>query len=187
VGSLRIIAGSLKGRRLQVPPADEVRPTGDRVREALFSILAGRLDEARVLDAYAGSGALGFEALSRGAREAVFVEADRRVLATLRDNATALGVSERCRVVAGDPCALLGARVLGEPFDLVLADPPYAAGAGPRLLRALADAGALAAGGWAVIEREGRRSVAPAPPTLQHLRTALYGRAALDFYARDAP
>ncbi len=121
----RIIAGSVGGRRIAVPPAG-TRPTSDRVREALFSALqAGPgLEGARVLDLCAGSGALGLEALSRGARFAVFVESDRRAVATLRGNVRDLGLGTVAEVRPVTVAAAL-ARPATVPFDLVLADPPY--------------------------------------------------------------
>jgi 16S rRNA (guanine966-N2)-methyltransferase len=128
---VRVVAGRYKGRRLHAPPGQTTRPTADRVREALFQVL-GPLDGLHALDLFAGSGALGIEALSRGARAAVFVERDARALATLRRNVEPLG--EGARVVRADALAFLG-RWDGEPFDLVLCDPPYSSAArlGARL------------------------------------------------------
>lgn len=120
---MRIIAGRFGGRRLSAPPGRATRPTSDRVREALFSIL-GPLDGARVLDLYAGTGALGIEALSRGAASAVFVERDARVVAGLRGNLEALGAEADVRR-ADALAALRDARKRGETYDLVLCDPPY--------------------------------------------------------------
>jgi len=130
---MRIIAGTFGGRRL-VPPGDaRVRPTADRVREAWMSILAAELPGARVLDLYAGSGALGLEALSRGAATADFVELGRASLAALARNVEALGVADRVRMHRGD--ALRFAERL-EPgaYDLAFADPPYAHDAAERLV-----------------------------------------------------
>jgi 16S rRNA (guanine966-N2)-methyltransferase len=151
------------------------------VREALFSILGSDVDEARVLDAYAGSGALGFEALSRGAAHAAFVEADPRAVRTLRANAAGLGVEDRCTVHAGRATELLRRGAVAGPFDLVFADPPYGAGeAGPFL--ALASA-VLANAGLIVVERDSREE-APVGPGLDRSRSARYGRCCLDFYRR---
>jgi 16S rRNA (guanine966-N2)-methyltransferase len=120
---MRIIAGRFGGRRLAAPPGRGTRPTADRVREALFSIL-GPLDGATALDLYAGSGALGIEALSRGAASAVFVERDPKALNVLRTNLEALGVDADVR--RGDVLAALrDARRRGETYSLVLCDPPY--------------------------------------------------------------
>ena len=120
---MRIIAGTHRGRRLKAPPGLDTRPTSDRVREALFSIL-GDVEGDRVLDLFAGSGALGIEALSRGAAGAVFVEQDRRAADAIRSNLAAIG-ERRAEVRQEDALAYLG-RASGErPFDLVFADPPY--------------------------------------------------------------
>lgn len=122
---MRVVAGAYRGRRLAAPAGHSTRPTSDRVREALFSILgADAVDGARVLDLFAGSGALGIEALSRGAREAVFVDSDPRAVAAIRHNLEALGVD--ARVHRRDALSWLGTAADGEePFDLVFADPPY--------------------------------------------------------------
>jgi 16S rRNA (guanine966-N2)-methyltransferase len=189
-GQLRIIAGELKGRRIRVPAAAAatVRPTGDRVREALFSILGGRLAGGRALDAYAGSGALGFEALSRGIEEAEFVEADPATAATLRGSAEALGVLPRCRVHVGEVIPLLVRGALPGPFTLVLADPPWSEDVLPAFLTALAAGTRLTPGARIVLERDAR-GPAPAPyGSFSHVRTAVYGRTALDlFLAGGAP
>lgn len=121
----RIIAGAFGGRTLAVPRGRETRPTADRVREAWMSILAPRLEGALVLDLFAGSGALGLEAISRGAASAVFVERAAPAIALIRSNIDALGVSDRTRVVRGD--AMRFALELGAgSYDIALADPPYA-------------------------------------------------------------
>ena len=181
-GQLRIIAGELKGRRIRVPATWTVRPTGDRVREALFSILGGRLPGGRVLDAFAGSGALGFEALSRGVEEAVFVEADPAAAETVRSNAEALGVLPRCRVHRGDVVSLLERGVLPGPFTLVLADPPWREEVLPTFLAALTERTSLPAGARVVLERDANRPTPVVGPPLAHVRTAIYGRTALDLF-----
>jgi 16S rRNA (guanine966-N2)-methyltransferase len=124
VSAPRVIAGAYRGRQLKVPRGLVTRPTGARVREALFNVL-GDLTNARVLDLYAGSGALAFEALSRGAARAVLVERDRSALACIRDNANALHVEDRSVVLPLVlPRALAQATAHG-PFDLVFCDPPW--------------------------------------------------------------
>ena len=148
---MRIIAGELRGRTLLAPAGYETRPTADRVRETLFSMLASRLgtfDQIRVADLFAGTGALGLEAISRGAAHATFVESDSRAAATIRANAEKLGVADRVRLIAGSALAL----PRNEPFDLILADPPYSAGSGTALVRAVDAAGWLAPGGWLAVE-----------------------------------
>jgi 16S rRNA (guanine966-N2)-methyltransferase len=130
---MRIVAGEFGGRRLTIPRDDRVRPTADRVREAWMSIIGAELAGARVLDLYAGSGALGLEALSRGAKRAEFVELNASSLDALRTNIAALGVADRTRVHRGD--ALRFAERLGPAaYDLAFADPPYADDAAERLV-----------------------------------------------------
>lgn len=130
---MRIIAGEWGGRRIRSPAGREVRPTTDRVREAWMSALGGRLDGLTVLDLFAGSGALGLEALSRGAAHATFVELARPSLKSLEENVRLLGAAGRATVVKGD--ALRYARQLGPgAFDLALADPPYGRGHAASLL-----------------------------------------------------
>lgn len=153
---MRIIAGSRKGRRIAAPPGLDTRPTGDRVREAVFN-LVGPLDGARVLDLYAGSGAMGLEALSRGAEHATFVERDRVAAATIAKNAETLGLADAVtlrredvrRVLATDASA-------GTLYDLVLVDPPYRMLPGllPDLSRLVPPV--VAAGGLVVVESEAR-------------------------------
>jgi 16S rRNA (guanine966-N2)-methyltransferase len=134
---MRVIAGRLRGRTLRAPRGTATRPTADRVREALFSML-GDVSGLVVLDLYAGSGALGIEALSRGARRAVFVESNRAALDCLRRNVNELGVGDACRVIgARSERAAPRLKALG-PFGLVLCDPPWAA-----LDRALSELGPL--------------------------------------------
>lgn len=122
---MRIVAGSLRSRRLVAPAGHETRPTSDRAREALFAML-GDIADARVLDCFAGSGALGLEALSRGAATCTFVERDRAALSALRANVVALEVGDRCAVRAGDVRRALRAdAAAGRQYDLLLIDPPY--------------------------------------------------------------
>jgi len=152
---VRVVAGRFGGRRLVTPPGRDTRPTSDRVREALFSIL-GPLDGEAVLDLYAGSGALGIEALSRGAGAAVFVERDRRAAKAILTNLEALGAAAdvRCLDVMA---ALRDARTRGETYSLVLCDPPYrlAPELGETLSEALAPV--LATGARVVTESDRRR------------------------------
>jgi 16S rRNA (guanine966-N2)-methyltransferase len=157
---VRIIAGQLRGRPLLAPPGSATRPTADRVREALFSMLASRLgtfEDLRVADLFAGSGALGFEALSRGAAEAVFVETDAKAQAAIKANAAKLGLTDKVRVLGGSALAL----PRSDPFDLILADPPYANGSGSAVVKAVMDAGWLAPGGWLSVETNRRDGVDP--------------------------
>ena len=162
---MRVTGGKLVGRRLRSPPR-EVRPTSDRVREALFARL-GNLDGSRVLDLFAGAGTLGIEALSRGAKEAVFVEQSHRAIAVLHKNLDQLGLSGASRVVQAE---VLGAlKHLKRPrdgddcFDLVLLDPPYAQPVGARLLEEVVQLGLLAPAAMLVVESEKRHPVEVVP------------------------
>lgn len=141
---MRIVAGALKGRRLSSPKDNRIRPTSDRLRESLFNRLAHRDDfdiaGARVADLFAGTGALGLEALSRGAAEAVFVEQSRAAIRLIRDNIAALGLEDRARVLAVDARKLPAA---ASPFNLVFLDPPYGKGLLPPALAALRSQGWL--------------------------------------------
>src|ERR671914_498164 len=120
---MRVIAGRYGGRRLQAPSGEATRPTSDRVREALFSVLGDRLEGARVLDLYAGTGALGIEALSRGAAEATFVDRSAEATRTITANLDKTHLTDSARVVRGDVVRFL--RGPGDPVDLVFLDPPY--------------------------------------------------------------
>jgi 16S rRNA (guanine966-N2)-methyltransferase len=178
----RLIAGTAGGRRLKVPPSG-VRPTGDRAREGLFNSLGSLLDldGARVLDLYAGSGALGLEALSRGAAEVVLVESSPRVLPVLRANLAAVGLPG-ARVVAGSVPTVVAGPPPGA-FDLVLADPPYATAAEEVVvvLRALVAGGWLADGAVAVVERSSREEPWEWPTPFVGLRDRRYGEALLRY------
>ena len=159
---MRIIAGAWRGRTIDAPPGSVTRPTADRVRETLFSMLVSRmgsLDGLRVADLFAGSGALGFEALSRGAARATFVENDPNAAAAIRRNADKLGAGERVEVRGGSALAL----TRSEGFDLVFADPPYAAGSGSAAIAAVLGADWLAPGGWMAVETARGERVAPGP------------------------
>jgi 16S rRNA (guanine966-N2)-methyltransferase len=156
---VRITGGRLAGRRLAVPRAD-VRPTADRVRESLFGRL-GDLGGKRVLDLFAGSGALGFEALSRGASHVVFVDRARSVLEVVRANASTLGVEAEVTLRHGEARAVLKRLGSEPPFDLCLLDPPYAAGALAPVLAGLVAARVLAPDALVVAETDRRHPPGP--------------------------
>lgn len=188
----RIVGGSAGGRRLRTPPGEATRPTSERVREAMFSSLEaalGGLEGCRVLDLYAGSGALGLEALSRGALALTSVESDRRTARLVERNAADVGLGDRVEVLA-----LPVARVLAGPpggeraaYDLVLADPPYPLGEDDLadVLALLAEPGWLAEGVVVVVERSARSPEPTWPPGLVPLRSRRYGETAL-WYVRAA-
>jgi 16S rRNA (guanine966-N2)-methyltransferase len=176
---IRVIGGQLKGRRLETPDWQGLRPTSDRLRETLFNILMPRLDGARVLDGYAGTGAVGIEALSRGAAHVTFVDQDPRAEALIRKNLARCGVSDR-HVIIRARLAAAGGQLAG-PFDIVFLDPPY----GAAELGSGLDAGAPLVGkeGLLVIEHAKRD---PAPASVAGLslrRELIQGDSALAFYA----
>jgi 16S rRNA (guanine966-N2)-methyltransferase len=179
-----VIAGRLGGRKLVAPRGAATRPTADRVREALFSAL-GDITGAAVCDLYAGTGALGIEALSRGARRAVFVESGRPALVSLRENLAALDLREAALVVPM-PVDRALPRLAGEgPFDLVFLDPPYAAlaQAAVAAARLAGPLGLLAPEGRVVLEHSSR----DAPPEIEGLtraETRTYGDTAVSLYTR---
>ncbi|WP_131105220.1 16S rRNA (guanine(966)-N(2))-methyltransferase RsmD [Ornithinimicrobium sufpigmenti] len=179
----RIIAGVAGGRTIRTPRGRDTRPTTDRVREALFSRVEALLDldGARVLDLYAGSGALGLEALSRGASALLAVERHRPTARLVEQNAELLGLTGQVRVHPGAVEPLLAAGPSSDAYDLVLADPPYPLGEEEltRTLQALVRHGWLTPDALVVVERS-RRTPSPTwPPGLAHLDTRTYGEAAL--------
>jgi 16S rRNA (guanine966-N2)-methyltransferase len=182
MGTLRIVAGELRGRRIRVPEVAGLRPTGERVREALFAILGARVVGATVLDLYAGTGALGFEALSRGAARVVFIEAAPRLVEQLGATAAALGVAGRCTIVPGQVLRLLGAGAAAGSFQIIVADPPWDSDEPGGLLPRVGERCCLAPGGVLVLERFARRQAPPAPEGLLPVRSARYGDTALDFF-----
>jgi 16S rRNA (guanine966-N2)-methyltransferase len=150
---MRIIGGAWRGRPLRAPLGQGTRPTADRTRETLFSMLVSRLgsfENLRVADLYAGSGALGLEALSRGAAHATFVETDAGALAAIRANLAALDAADRAEVFASSGAKLASA----QPFDVIFADPPYAEGSGTAVVEAVREAGWLAPGAILAVETE---------------------------------
>jgi 16S rRNA (guanine(966)-N(2))-methyltransferase RsmD len=176
---MRIIAGAWKGRRLDAPRWEGVRPTSDKLRETLFNILAPRVAGARVLDVFAGTGAVGLEALSRGAAAAVFVEQDRRAAALIAANVERCGARDRCAIIRGTAEQVLEHAIAGDPFDLVMLDPPYA-------FEPLADVVSaavrhLAPGGLVILEHATRRPL-PAMDGLRSVRTVRSGDSTLTLF-----
>ena len=179
---MRIISGKWRGRALDVPKGDTTRPTADRTREALFSMLQSRLgsfEGLRVADLFAGTGALGLEALSRGAAHATFVEQDKAALAALKANVARL--EAKAEVMAVSVSALGPARA---PFDLLLLDPPYASGGGGALIERLTRLGWAAPGAWASVETEAKESVSAGGWMLEAER--IHGKAKLSLLSRVA-
>ncbi|MBE3598066.1 MAG: 16S rRNA (guanine(966)-N(2))-methyltransferase RsmD [Limnochordaceae bacterium] len=181
---MRVIAGIAKGRPLIVPAGRSVRPTTDRVRQSVMDILAPFTLERAWLDLFAGSGAMGIEALSRGARRAVFVEDDPAALRAIRANLERTGLGEKATVLRRD--ALRAIEELsrsGERFDVIFADPPYAAGLAEAVVRALAASG-LAADDGVVVVQHGAREEPAAVAGWTVWRRARYGETTVTFLAR---
>jgi len=184
-GRLRVIAGDLKGVRLLAPAGRDVRPTAERVREALFDILGRRVVGIDLLDTYAGTGAVGIEALSRGARSVTFVEKDPEALELLRRNLELPRVAGRAvQVVSGDLAQAIGyLESRRATFGILFADPPYAGGELDRCLRLLGSSALFAPGGMLVAEHE--TGIRPTPPErITPTRTVRYGRSSLTFFER---
>jgi len=185
---MRVIGGELRGRRLYAPPGERTRPTAGRAREGLFSWLAGQTEGAHVLDIFAGTGALGIEALSRGADEAVFIERDRAAAGALARNLRELDLEPRATVFVTDASQGV-ARLLasGRRFDLMLADPPYAKVL-PDLLERVQLAGLLRGEGSLILERKrGTNADCPLPlPGLVFMDSRHYGQTSFDWYRKHA-
>jgi 16S rRNA (guanine966-N2)-methyltransferase len=179
---MRVIAGSLKGRRLEAPDWPGLRPTSDKLRETLFNVLAPRIDGARVLDGYAGSGAVGIEALSRGAAHVTFVERDARAVRLIETNLRRCAVSDRYAIIRA---GFADARSrLGRPFDIVFLDPPYGAG---EMTAALGAAATLVTASGVLVIEHARRDEAPVEAgELAKTRDLVSGDSALTFYAVQA-
>lgn len=181
---MRVIAGKLKGRRLTVPKSKGVRPTSDYVREALFGILGSSIQGVRFLDLYAGSGAVGIEALSRGSAEVVFLEQDPSCLRVLRENLAIAGLGSQ-RVIAGDVLRVLPRLVRqGEGFDIIFLDPPYGAGLAGRTLEMVSLGDLLRPRGLVIVEHFAKERLPPQVGRLQRLRENKHGQTMLTFYER---
>lgn len=184
---MRIIAGELKGRRLKPPTWEGLRPTSDKLRETLFNVLAQRLPGARVLDAYAGTGAIGIEALSRGAAHVTFVDNDPRALDLIVENLRRCGVSDRYAIIRNRfdgemPHTRRSPGLPAASFDLVVLDPPYDV---PDLAAVLAAAEPLIApGGLIVLEHARRRAAPESAGRLVKTRDLVSGDSTLAFYSQ---
>ena len=181
---MRVIAGQYKGRRLKTPTWEGVRPTSDKLRETLFNILAPQVPGARVVDGYAGTGAIGIESLSRGAAHVTFIEQDRRGAALIAANLAVCGVGEGYTIERGDAAAVLRALPADVEYDLVLLDPPYDADSQTVQEALIAAAGRMSAGAVLVLEHARRREPPEVAP-LQRVRDVLSGDSTLTFFTRQ--
>ena len=181
---MRIIAGEMRSRKLSAPEGMDTRPTADRVKEALFSILQARLYGARVLDLYGGSGALALEALSRGAASAVICDQSAKACKAIRENIDSLNVGDRALLLRmKDTQALKALNARNDAFDLVFLDPPYRMDTEPVCALILAY-GLLKPDGALVIEHSRDKTPLP-PPPLRRTDHRAYGAAGLSFYAME--
>jgi 16S rRNA (guanine966-N2)-methyltransferase len=183
---MRIIAGTARGRRLETFVGRDIRPTPDRVREAVFSALLSRLGQftgRRVLDLYAGSGALALEALSRGARDAVLVDRSAQATRLQRTNLQRCGFAERAETLSGEVLALLPRLAAKGPFDLVFLDPPYGQGLVPLTLEGLAAPGLLTAEALVCAETERNDPVPETVGPLVRVASRSYGITAVHFFS----
>jgi 16S rRNA (guanine966-N2)-methyltransferase len=178
---LRVIAGQLRGKLLATVPGRDTRPTSDRTRESIFNILGSSVRHARVLDLFAGTGALGIEALSRSADFALFIESGREALGVLNRNIQSCRLADRARVLHGDAAGSLNFLAgCDRKFHLVFMDPPYRAGMIAPALRHLADSRCLEDMAWIVVEHAAGESVGEAAPFhLQDQRR--YGKTLVSF------
>jgi 16S rRNA (guanine(966)-N(2))-methyltransferase RsmD len=180
---VRVIAGRFKGRRLKAPSWEGLRPTSDKLRGTLFNVLAPRLPGARVLDGFAGTGAIGIEALSRGAAHVTFVEQDRRATALIEANLAACGEKQGYTIECGDVAAVLRRLSRDAAFDLILLDPPYELESGVVTTTLELAADRLAVDGLIVLERATRRPPV-IPQRLGHLRDVVSGDSTLTLVRR---
>jgi len=187
---MRIVAGQWRGRHLAIPKGRGIRPTLERVREAMFDVLQSDIPDARVLDLCAGSGALGFEALSRGARRVKWCDADPRCIDTIRENAQKLGVVLTSRSLFAMPVLDAVWRIAksSEPFDVVFFDPPYEAGLYDETLLALSLSGRVSPGGVVAVEHSKNIKLSPSYGHLVLDRVRQYGDTYVTYYRRpEAP
>ena len=178
---MRVIAGKLRSRKLKSVAGMDVRPTPDRLREALFNILAPRIDGALFVDAYAGTGAVGIEALSRGAKRAVFIEQDRRALSILKENVAALELERVSEVVPGRASMLLGRY---SHADIVFIDPPYPL---EREYRASLETLGENPPGLTIVQHASRQALPAEQGGLRRSRVVRQGDNSLSFYERNLP
>ena len=177
---MRVIAGTLKGRRLEAPTWEGLRPTSDKLRETLFNVLAPRIAGARVLDGYAGTGAVGIEALSRGASHVTFVERDRRAAALIASNLRKCGISDGYAIIQTSVLQAIDRLGNDSAFDVILLDPPYAS----DFHEALPHVGDIAKPDGVVILEHTRKSEAPpAAGRLVRVRELRSGDSVLTFYS----
>lgn len=181
---MRIIAGELKGRRLRSPQTNDVRPTSDKVKEAVFSMLLPWMDGDLVcMDVFAGSGSLGLEAISRGASKVFFSDSSRESLALCRENAQMCGVSDRCVFLSGDFRSNI--RRIKEPVDIFFVDPPYADLLIPQTLEAIEEAGICGPGAIVVCEHRHKDELPEQLHGFTCIKDRRYGATGVTIYEKE--
>lgn len=182
---MRIIAGTSRGRRLISPADKSIRPTGDRVKEAVFSMLTYEIPGSKVLDLFAGTGSLGLEALSRGAEFVTFVENSRKSLNVLKQNISITGFEGQCEVINDDALrALEGFEKAGRVFDLIFIDPPYMENLYQKVLFCIVKYGIIRKGGIIVVEHPAAMRADDFHIQLKQLKRKRYGNTAISIYTR---
>ena len=184
---MRITGGEARGRRLRAPRSGRVRPTADKVRQAVFNILEARypIESTRLLDLFAGSGALGLDALSRGAAHVVFVEQNAAACGTIRANLERSGFGPRARVIRGDLPRALRTVAAAEPYDGAFLDPPYGRDLCDATLRELGDGRWLSSGAWVVAEHAKEDAVEDGYGGLHRKMLRSYGHTAISLFTFD--
>lgn len=180
---MRIIAGELKGRKLVTPKDDSVRPTTDKVKEAVFSMLMPYLQDSVVIDLFAGTGSLGLEAISRGAKRAYFVDKDRRSIAMVRENVRHCGVEDRAVILCSDHASALSR--IHDTADIVFLDPPYRTGLLTECMQLLRDTGILPEGGIVVAEHDSHDSMPDQIAGFRKIRDRRYGKIGISVYEQE--
>lgn len=180
---MRVIAGSLKGRKLRSPADDSVRPTSDKVKEAVFSMLMPYLSDSIVIDLFAGSGGLGLEALSRGAKRAYFVDKDRRSIALVRDNVKHCGVEDQSVIMCSDHASAINR--IHEKADIVFLDPPYNAGLMTDCIKLLSASGTVPEGGLLIAEHSRDEVLPEQIAGFVMIKEKRYGKTIVSVYERE--
>jgi 16S rRNA (guanine(966)-N(2))-methyltransferase RsmD len=182
---MRIIAGEFRGRRIKGPESEKVRPTKDRIREAVFNVIAGEVPGSRVLDLFAGSGAYGLEALSRGAGKAIFVEGGREFSAVIKENIKSLGVEARAKIITKDVFkSLEEVKKEKESFDLVFSDPPYSKGMAKKTLIKINHYDILNHSGLLIIEHNIDERLPENEGAVSVFKRKTYGKTVISIYSK---
>ncbi|MBI3802837.1 MAG: 16S rRNA (guanine(966)-N(2))-methyltransferase RsmD [Nitrospirae bacterium] len=182
---MRIVSGALKGRKLYAPPGLDVRPTSNKVKQALFNILSDRIQEASFLDLYAGIGSVGIEALSRGAGEVTFIEKSKRHIQYLKKNLSIASFDDHFRILCMEAVQFLRKKEAARPFDFVFVDPPYEGEEIEKTLPLLGEGDMIADNGWVIVQHFHKKVFSEAFGRLHFLKKYKYGETILSFYGKS--